>query len=238
MNNRVINIDGVVNARDLGGLQTGNGSTTNGGRFFRAAALHDITKSGIEQVEELGVSNIIDLRSKAELAQHPNPFKDISGINYYSVPMLDHLHSNLASGSKEPLPKTLEQLYEHILTSHKKELAETFNILADSKGGTIFHCTVGKDRTGLTSMFLLNLAEVPEQAIVDDYSLSESFLKPYFKRMNENVSELAYISYPSAMEYTLKWLNDNYGGTEQYLNEINVSSKTKSAIKDKLVLSN
>jgi hypothetical protein len=55
------------------------------------------------------------------------------------------------------------------------------NVLAAAApGGVVFHCSAGRDRTGLVTLLLLALADVEPEAIADDYALSAGALKSLF----------------------------------------------------------
>ena len=69
-----IELDGVVNMRDVGGLPTTDGGVVSTGRLLRSDNLQDLTESDVEALEQLGVTDVVDLRSNVELTlEGPGP---------------------------------------------------------------------------------------------------------------------------------------------------------------------
>jgi protein-tyrosine phosphatase len=107
-----------------------------------------------------------------------------------------------------------------------------FETIATSSGGVLFHCAAGKDRTGIASALLLSLAGVPDDVIVQDYSLSEALLLPLLsdwlprikeRGLTEQQARGMLASRPEAMETTLVHLHDRWGGTESYMRAIGMA---------------
>ena len=71
---RELAIDGLLNARDLGGLVTGDGRVTRRGALIRAANLSNLTPAGHQALVDYGVRTVIDLRTPEEIAARPNKF--------------------------------------------------------------------------------------------------------------------------------------------------------------------
>ena len=79
MTDRWIELDGLVNMRDLGGLPTRDGGRTASGRLIRSDNLQDLTDADVARlVDELGVSDIIDLRAEVEVhLEGPGPLRRV-----------------------------------------------------------------------------------------------------------------------------------------------------------------
>ncbi len=79
MTDRWIELDGIVNMRDLGGLPTRGGGHTASGRLIRSDNLQDLTETDVEHlVEELGVTDVVDLRTGTELhLEGPGPLRRV-----------------------------------------------------------------------------------------------------------------------------------------------------------------
>jgi len=69
MNSRILEVDGLLNARDLGGLPLRRGGVTPTGVFYRSALADRITPSGWEQLRAAGIRSIVDLRAPGERAR-------------------------------------------------------------------------------------------------------------------------------------------------------------------------
>lgn len=233
MQNRAVIIDGVENVRDLGGIPLPGGRRVRCGRYYRAAAMHRITALGIQQMCEFGIKHVIDLRSKAEFSRNPDAFSADSGIQLHHIPMLDFMNSNLADHSFV-FPESMEDLYREILLRHQEEFWKVFEIFATAEEGVLFHCTAGKDRTGLTAMLLLGIVGAAQEDIVQDYALSnppEEQLAHY----PADIPAFVFMAPPQTMTATLQWVMEEYQTIEQYLLTSGVPAVWQDIIRSRLV---
>jgi protein-tyrosine phosphatase len=160
---------GGYNVRDLGGLPTTRGGRTVAGRIVRSATLDRLTEAGWAALVAHGVRTVVDLRndgeSEALVAPRPDsvtvvhvPIDDLAGQDWYkSVWSLDGT----------------PRIFERYLADRPAAVAAMVKAVAAAEPGAIVvHCAGGRDRTGLTSLVLLALADVEPDAIADDYVLS------------------------------------------------------------------
>jgi len=86
-----IAVDGVFNFRDIGGYASSQDPTLSvpRGRVFRCAAPGRVTPSGTQQIRDLGITKVFDLRSRTEIERTADfgPVVDIVGIERVSVPV-------------------------------------------------------------------------------------------------------------------------------------------------------
>ena len=145
--------------------------------------------------------------------------------------VLDHIQSDNMAGL---LPATMEEMYCSLLDGSGDTLAAIFREMLRYPGDCVlFHCTAGKDRTGVVSMLLLALAGVDEDTIVADYAATEALMKEKFNRqraklrtlMGIEVPEYVGWSRPESMERTLRHLRERYGGAKAYLIRIGLSEE-------------
>lgn len=228
MEERRLNLDGVVNVRDLGGLKNKQGQDLKMGQFYRGAALHNITPTGLATAKEKGLKDIIDLRSTQEYTRNPDDFPSEAGFVVHNIPMLDNLMSNMANDTDD-YPESMAEMYINILSHHQDGIGNVFEVFAQKDGGVLFHCSIGKDRTGVISMLTLGIADVPEELIVMDYSMTGTVEPPVSSRFA--APSYVFKSEPQTMEETLAWVNENYGSITGYLNKIGVGSHHQNAVK-------
>jgi protein-tyrosine phosphatase len=162
-----------LNLRDLGGMATPTGRTPFG-VFVRGDDLGQLNQEGITALRAYGVSTILDLRRPQEvLADTAYPF----------APPL-YLHLPLLEDEDAALPfANLDQVYDFIVRFRSERLAEILTALAQSPNPVLFHCQAGKDRTGIIAALLLSLAGVSDQAILEDYALSDTYLASLYARL-------------------------------------------------------
>lgn len=232
MKERRVDIDGVKNIRDVGGLTNTLGETIATGCYYRSATLHDMTAQGEQSADELGIRHIIDLRSTKEVEQYPTPLSEQSNMTIHYIPMLDQMQSRIAAKEMD-FPEDMLTVYEILLTEHQKEFAQLFHLLATLDGGIVFHCSVGKDRTGLTAMLLLAVANASVEDIVSDYALSNPSAEDV-SQIDAKVPEFLFFAQPEWMEETLDWLDREYGSPIEYLKFIGVSQEELERIRQRL----
>jgi protein-tyrosine phosphatase len=219
---RLISLEGCLNFRDLGGYPGEGGVKTRYGRVFRSDDLSKLTPAGINRLGEMGISIVIDLRADDELNQAPNPLRDHPGFEYHHFPLLDGINSETGGPF---LTQSLPEMYKSLLTNSGAQLGQIFRVLAEAGDrGLVFHCTAGKDRTGVVAALLLNLCGVAGQDIIADYALSYDLMRPFFDSMREMAQEAGF-SIPEDilrsdaifMREFLDFLQGTYGGAEPYL---------------------
>lgn len=175
-----------LNLRDLGGID----NTIPKGLFLRSGKLSILTPmESTELYRRYHIQCVIDLRTPVEAAEFPDLVPE--GVEYLQIPLLKDAAVGITheTGSdpmtiirnlrKHP-EKLMEMipdfkaLYTDIVTdeysrSQLDKVVETLRMNADKGITTLFHCTAGKDRTGIASMALLKSYGVGNEEIVRDY---------------------------------------------------------------------
>ena len=176
MPERHIEFESVMNFRDLGGYHTVQGATVRWGRLFRSGGLHYMTDADVRQARAMGIRSVLDLRRPDEVAyQQFGPFMEPPTKHYaFSLipeggsPLLDERYGQGISGDR----------YRGYMDfagvdGHPNYYVQALELLASEETyPAVFHCTAGKDRTGVIAALVLDILGVDEQTIVDDYVLS------------------------------------------------------------------
>ncbi|MEV7609399.1 tyrosine-protein phosphatase [Microbacterium sp. NPDC089320] len=161
----VLEVDGVNNFRDVGGIPA-DGGRIRAGVLLRSGQLSAATTAGVNEVRRR-VAHIVDLRDGEEVAAEPT---EIEGPDTTHLPLfLGSVRSFFESDT------SLEDLYLHLLEESGDRLVAAIRIIAEGEP-TLIHCTVGKDRTGVTVALALAAVGADREAIVADYALTESLL--------------------------------------------------------------
>ncbi|MCD7744960.1 MAG: tyrosine-protein phosphatase [Lachnospiraceae bacterium] len=213
-----LQLDGAKNVRDLGGYPTKSGMTANGA-FLRADGLQNLSDNDLEKLAEYGVCRVIDLRSEREKEYMPDR---VGNMAYFHVGMLDQMNSK---GFKGQGPESMYALYQSLLDYSAEQIGTVMHLLAEVKeGAALFHCTAGKDRTGIITMLLLELAGVPKESIIADYSVTETYMKDVFARQKEQaaangieIKDYMLQSKPEDMDRTIEYFHQKYSDAETYL---------------------
>ncbi|MDO5286301.1 MAG: tyrosine-protein phosphatase [Actinomycetia bacterium] len=175
-----IDLPGTANLRDVGGLVTSDGRTVRSGRLLRSANLEQLDDQALARLrDELGVSDVIDLRSDSERAKAGPPRALAAGIRVHPLdlhqPMPKHLVGTLLPWQHEPGEGDLADLYLTYLDRPDSLLA-ALRVIAGAPGATLVHCAAGKDRTGTVVGIALLTVGVPRDTVVADYALSNERL--------------------------------------------------------------
>ena len=239
---RRIDIPGVFNVRDLGGLPTSDGRTTRGRLLLRSDLLSGLPDKAREMLYAYGVRTVVDLRTTDETLRWPCSLVDDARFDYH--------HRNLEGD--EPVPgydlsrEDLAGAYAALLASRGQAVREILATLASSPDtSTVFFCAGGTDRTGLIAALVLGLSGVPDEVIAEDYSLSAQGLvrrftaegAPSWMAPGDLASgrALATLARPETMIELLRLVRRDYGGVVPYLRSIGVSADEIDQLRDSLV---
>lgn len=224
MTARHIPLDGAFNFRDLGGYGTVDGRALRWRVLFRADGLHRLSDADQEQFHELGIRTVVDLRTVSELEEVG---RAPEGIDFHHLPMMDVLPDRTEYPNWVD-DEFLVARYCEILDNGAPAIAAAVEVLAgESTLPAVFHCTAGKDRTGILAAVLLGLLGVPDDVIVQDYVLSAEAMErmlawlrdTYPDRQDElDRREAAMLAArPKVMEGLLAHVRHEYGGVEGFV---------------------
>ena len=244
MASRQVALSSAFNVRDLGGLPAGEGRQVRYGRAYRADALHRLTAEDRAVLESLGIRRVFDLRSNAELAR--------DGIGEFAGKAAEHVHVPLVRVSLSPFDPdidwrtvNLRDRYLEMLDEGGTAIRTIFSALAaDPPDTVVFHCSGGKDRTGVVAALILRCLGVPDVEIVEDYALSEANLADAVREYRAHLEDvgldsaaIAYLtsSPPERMRHTLGELDRRWGSTDGYLHSIGIDAATIESVRRNLL---
>lgn len=175
---RRLNLEGVHNFRDIGGYASESGDVIRRGRVFRADGLNRLTTRDVERVRGLGLRTVIDLRSTHEVESHGTFPVDAHPVDFHHIPTGD------VTRKRPDLPEAADDAdvlrfsYLRMLESSVEQLRSAFTLVAQrSSEPLVYHCTAGKDRTGVLTMLILGCLGVSRHDIASDYALTAETLE-------------------------------------------------------------
>jgi protein-tyrosine phosphatase len=193
---RFFALEGAFNLRDLGGYRTADGRTVRLGRLWRADGPERLTDGDRQLLRALEIGTVIDLRAEGEFPGSAWPVGEGGRLVPVSVLVRDPLaqrapvetHADFGRSYVDQLERGIEPFVS---------VLETMAERCDRP--VLFHCSAGKDRTGIVAALVLHLLGVPDDEIVDDYALSHA---PHEQRMHRATTDpqpgdLDYSSFPS-----------------------------------------
>ncbi len=237
--NKPLKLEGTENTRELGGYPTVDNRRTKNRVYLRSDGTNNLTDKDIIKLKDYGLSLVIDLRSKAEIEKFPSVFKNLEGVIYENVPMLDGLTSMVEI---DKIPKSMYELYIGLLDNGKEDFYKIFKLILENDGLILFSCTAGKDRTGVLAMLILQLANVSDEIIVKDYGVSYGNLKKFVeKRKNYLIGTDIKIpmyfleSNEEDMKKTLETFHEKYTDAKEYLLEVGLTEEELDVLNDRFI---
>jgi protein-tyrosine phosphatase len=238
---RIIDLQGAVNFRDLGGYATADGQRTRWRVLFRADGLSELTEPDLSILRELGIRTVVDLRSGQEVEQ--SRFNvDAHPVTFHHFPFIKALPN---AEEFERAPGFLGTQYTEMLDMATPQIVGALAALAaDGALPAVFHCTAGKDRTGLLSALVLSLLGVPEETVVADYALSGAAMARLRAKLIEKYpdgksliadSDAIFSADPSNMVTLFAHLRARYGTVAGYAAEVGVTAEVVANLRRSLL---
>ena len=235
---RRLPLEGLYNARDLGGYAAAGGGVTRFGVFVRCEAPCGLPERTVRALEQYGIRAAVDLRSLEESHLRPSDLREV--MICHNCPQGGDAETFNISESVD-----WQEIYIRRAEDNRQWVRKTMELAAVQEGGLLYHCTTGKDRTGLVACFLLSAAGVSREDIAADYCVSEIYLQPVFAAMrsgalsgpgdNFQYDETMFHTPASAMLGFLEYLCGRYGSVEAYLHTAGVTDEVLNAIRKKFV---
>lgn len=232
-------MENVHNLRDIGGYPIGFDKMTKWHLFYRADGIFDLSESEVKFIiDNYKINTLIDLRSSTEIKNKPNNFENHGVVNYFNVQLLPEIPQG------EPLEEkrieTLGDLYILLAKKSKNRFKEVFDIIYKTiPNPVLFHCTAGKDRTGIIAALLLSICGVKRDDIICDYEISFTYLKNSLEKIHD-VSKPPrmhmLMSEASNMEKFLDYIDENYDTSEKFLLSCGVTENQISEIRNNFVV--
>ena len=231
----ILDVDGVSNVRDVGGIPTANGRIRSG-VLLRSGQLSGVTTTGASTLRAR-VQHIVDLRDGEEVAAEPT---EIEGPDTTHLPLfLGSVRSFFEADT------SLDELYLHLLEESGERLVEAIRIIAAGEP-TLVHCTVGKDRTGVTVALALSAVGAEREAVIADYALTESQLPA---QRSQRIAEYLRAQHPEAvhavalatqspapvMRRLLEQVDERWGSAAGYLRANGMTTEELAALTAALV---
>lgn len=234
-----IPFDGLINARHLGGYPTVGGALTLEKAFVRCENPENLTPEDLDRLCRFGIRTAIDLRSPEEVQGAPNPMTSDSRFTYRNIPVFS------TDASPEALTKSgipMGDLYIYMLDHCRSSFQKIFTEILNTEGGVLFHCTAGKDRTGVLSALLLLLAGVDEETVTQEYCYTQVLLAPLVEKLKSTVPEGSSPEYiremlaarPEFIQAAIRYVKETYGSAEGYLSALGFRPEQIDALRRRL----
>lgn len=260
---RWIELDGAVNARDLGGLPTVDGRATRRGRVLRSDNLQDLSVTDVRiLLDDYALKNVIDLRSDAEVRlEGPGPLTRIPTVTIHHLSLFPEAgrHTDVAADTvanantdtdtdvDKALPWQDDRSTDHYLgylTDRGDSIVSALRVMTRTDGSSLVHCAAGKDRTGVVCALALDVAGVTREAIVADYVQTGERLEAVLRRLRASDTYAADLDsrpddshkpHAALMEKLLARIDEEFGGTLGWLAGHGWTPEDTDALRDRLL---
>ena len=223
------------NFRELGGYVNKDGRIIRYGEFFRSGPLGKLSEEELAYVRSLHIRHVFDFRSDTEISELEDPL--LPGAVYHAINALTDSEGKPVDFSPKAIDQAdfsdnkggdfLEMMYGNL--PFTKAYIEMFDVIKKKETPILFHCTAGKDRTGIAAVLILILLGVDEETALDDYELTNDYrtaaIDRFLKKMEAligNNDELRHalrgvegVNRENA-ELSLQRIKDRYGDYETF----------------------
>lgn len=260
---RFLDVEGLKNARQLGGYIGVDGRRVRDGLLIRTEGLDKLSEEAANALaEKYSVSYVVDFRmgyERALAADQTIPGVENEWISVYEMDMTDpenvalmkrisQLDSALQKSVEYAKTGKLASLYTDILLSERGQqgYARFFDILLEADGPVLWHCTHGKDRTGVAAALVLYALGVDEDTIMQDFLLTNTVYQDEIAQLEAGLKAAGYdealVGEAQAMvgvkgeylEAAFDAVKREYGSVEAYLrDQLGVSDEKLSRLREK-----
>jgi len=231
----------VINFRTTGNIKNTEGRTLKQGLLYRSGHLHKLKENSFGQFKKLGIKEVIDLRNSKEIAQKPDHLpSEIIYKNYSAFEdegdQLDQAKKLVLKGkvNGSDADKRMMDFYKEYVTENPEIIRKIITEIMDSDHPVLYHCTAGKDRTGIITALILTILKFDKQTIYNEYLLSNNY-REHLVRKRLGLANTLHFLYPKMdiqVLEKLSWvekryldsafdqINKKYGSTDLYIKEV------------------
>ena len=231
---RRVPLDRVPNFRDMGGYPAGNGTCTKWGQVYRSGHLAEVTSRDQSILRQIGIRRVCDFRSEQEVNGQPNRLPGDTMIVYSRLPIVNKAIEPTLAVSRIRNGDISWFSEDFAIQSYLQQVNDfadvwhTFFVHLFDPGNRpfLFHCTAGKDRTGVAAALMLLSLGVSVETVIQDFALSNTYNAPFILKVRREISELGinpddlhdFIVAPTqAITALIEHLEKHFGSASQYL---------------------
>ncbi len=246
---RKVELQGAVNFRDLGGYTTTDGHHVKWGKVYRSADMSKLTDQDLAVLDKLKIGYDVDLRGAEESRKAPdklNPNTDYilcpAGSDNINGSMMQSLRNIKTGGDSVMVSYYSNTTY--LADRYKPFFGKLLGMPEDKS--LVFHCSAGKDRTGIGAALLLYSLGVPYDTIINDYEASNYYRAAenekqvkgmvQFMKIDEGVAKDVLSVRKEYLDATFTAIKKQYGTIDNYLKtQIGLTDKDVKILKAKFL---
>jgi protein-tyrosine phosphatase len=258
-----VDLDGLANLRDVGGIPTIDGGKIIPGRLLRSDNLQTLTNSDVDQLLGLGLTDVVDLRSDYEAEQEGPTQLATSGVRIHQFSLFREWQIGVGEPKPDVRPEVMPEealpwvdlepsaqldndvasVYFSYLVDRPDSVLAALRTVGQAPGAALVHCAAGKDRTGTIVALALSVADADRQAIIDDYVASSERVERVVQRLMasptyaENFRDRplsSHLSHPETMISLLRHIDETFGSVPQMLIKMGWTVEDNEQLRAKL----
>jgi protein-tyrosine phosphatase len=246
---RHLRFDSVANFRDIGGYRTREGRTVAWRRVFRSGEFQRISNDEFDRLmTEIRPVLLLDLRSAGEVEKHGRGLLSEAAIKYQNISFITDGGDREADEKRFRTFTNMGEFYLDITRDKGfgKRIVAALEIIAMPENHPlVFHCAVGKDRTGILAALVLSLLGVEDEDIKMDYSLSEPYMDEILRQIKSDpkateaanpLPDYFWKASPESMELFLTTLRQEYGSIKGYLEAMGMEPSLPARLENALLV--
>lgn len=259
---RLVTMDSTTNFRDMGGFKTTDGKQVKWGMVYRSDALDELTPTDNQLIDRLDIKYIADFRTVEEVEESPDVLSN-PNIELDLLPIGEGMPSPLTIAGyvvrlitdTEAMTIELEQglikANEDLVKNYSGQYRQWANsLLEPEKFPMVYHCTQGKDRTGLASAIILLALGVDKETIINDYMATNHYAKADLQRAMDGISRGTFGLVDSEafkpvlfvrranLEAAFRAMEEQYGSIDNYLEQaLGLDQIKRNQLRDLLLVS-
>jgi protein-tyrosine phosphatase len=244
---RKVPLEGAINFRDIGGYPTRDGRAVKWGRLFRSAELKNLSPADLKSLDILRIARVIDFRGPFEASKAPDRIPEHA--TRISLPAgservgdSTYMQSLLAFPNPDSAMIQFYRDTRPFAARYRPMFDALLALPADS--ALVFHCSAGKDRTGIAAALILYALGVDERIIMADYlasnvyrrneNLRSSAIMAKFMHVDENYALTLMSVKEYYMQSTLRAIRDQYGSMDGFLvTAMGLTAEKRSRLQEK-----
>ena len=223
---RHLPLQGASNFRDLGGYAGHGGRSVRWRVLFRSDHLAKLTDADLGQLQALKVGRSFDFRGQQESAAQAYQWPGTERHHLAIEPTLvQYLHAQAQSGqaiTPQAAADAMQVTYQGFVRQSSGRFAQLFAHLLAHDAPLVFHCTAGKDRTGLAAALILRALGVSQADVLQDYLLTNALYRHDAGQggaLSAEVLDVVWRVREEFLQASLQAIDADYGSMAQYLQQ-------------------
>ena len=259
-----IELDGLANLRDVGGIPTTDGGTIRTGQLLRSDNLQTLTPADVDALLGLGLTDVVDLRSEYEAENEgPGPLVGHPEVTIHQLSLFREWREGVGDDKPDERPEVLPEkalpwvdlepsveldnrvasVYLSYLADRPDSVVEALRVISRADGAALVHCAAGKDRTGTIVALALSLVGADREAVIADYAASSERVQQILDRLLATKTYAAnlrdrplstHLTHAETMQALLDHVDAEYGGVPGLVERLGWTAEDQQRLEAKL----